>query len=78
MPLKRMLEGSGSFGPSAVAIPVEAYDGLVAELGLKAPDEKERAAKLIIRLSQGQTELDAAKLRNEAANVMLNEGGSLQ
>ncbi len=46
-----------AFGPNAVAILLEAYEGLVAELGLKAIEEKERAAKLILRLAQGQTDL---------------------
>jgi hypothetical protein len=46
---------------------------VVAELGLKAIEEKERAARLILRLAQGQTALDAEKLRDGAASVMLNE-----
>jgi len=45
----------------------------VTELGLQGADEKERAAKAIIRVAQGQTELDAEKLRNADADAMLNE-----
>jgi hypothetical protein len=46
---------------------------VVAELGLETIEEKEWAAKLILRLAQGQTDLDAGKLRDGAAGVMLNE-----
>ncbi len=73
MPLKRMLKASGAFEPKAVAVLLEAYDGVVGELGLQTIEEKEKAAKLILRLAQSQTELDAAKLRDDAADVMLNE-----
>jgi hypothetical protein len=69
MPLKRMLDQSGSFDPKAVAILLEAYNAVVTELGLWETPERERAAKLIIRLAQGQTDLDAAKLRDDAAAV---------
>jgi hypothetical protein len=44
----------------------------VDELGLQAPVERERAARLIIRLAYDQTELDAAKLRAAAAALMRN------
>jgi hypothetical protein len=73
MPLKRMLNESGSFEPKAVAILLEAYDGVVDELGLQSIEEKEKAAKLILRLAQSQADLDAAKLRDDAAGIMLNE-----
>jgi hypothetical protein len=49
---------------------LEAYGGVVTELGLQAADEKERAARFIIRVAQGQAELNAEKLRN--ADAMLN------
>jgi hypothetical protein len=32
MPLKRLLNESGSFDPKAIAIMLEAYDGVVADL----------------------------------------------
>jgi hypothetical protein len=73
MPLKRTLNQSRSFDPKAVAILLEAYKGLVGELGLRATAEKERAAKLIIELAQDQTDLDAVKLRDGVAALMLNE-----
>jgi len=73
MPRKRMLNQSRSFDPKAVAILLEAYNGLVSELGLRATVEKERAAKLVIELAQDQSELDAVKLRDRVAALMLNE-----
>jgi hypothetical protein len=71
MPIRRLLEG-GSFHANSVAILVEAFNGVVDELGLQAPLERERAARLIIRLAYDQTELDAAKLRAAAAALMRN------
>jgi len=68
-----MLNQSRSFDPKAVAILLEAYNGLVGELGLRAAEEQERAAKLIIALAQDQTALDALKLRDSAAALMLSE-----
>jgi hypothetical protein len=76
MPLKRMLNQGRSFDPKAVAILLEAYNGLVGELGLQATAEKERAAKLVIELAQDQTDLDAVKLRDSVAALMLNECGT--
>jgi hypothetical protein len=72
MPLKRMLEG-GNFDPKAVAILLEAFDGIVAELDLKAVADRERAAKIVIGLAAGKATLDATKLRDEAVDLMRNE-----
>jgi hypothetical protein len=66
-----MLGESRNFHPNSVAILLEAYDGLVAELGLATPAEKEKAAAIIIHLAQTQSELDVTKLR-DAAVAMLN------
>jgi hypothetical protein len=73
MPLKRMLGDNRNFDPKAVAILLEAFDGVVAELALRAPAERDRAAKLIIRLALGQTHLNAAKLRDGTLALMRNE-----
>lgn len=62
-----------SFDPKAIAILLEAYAGVVVELGLRAPAERERAAKYIIRLARRHTDLDASRLRDGAASSMLNE-----
>jgi hypothetical protein len=76
MPLRRMLGQSRAFHPKSVAILLEAYDSLVADLGLRTLAEKEKAAGIILHLAQEQTELDPAKLRDAAADVMLNEGAA--
>ena len=72
MPLARMLEQSGSFNPEAVAALLEAFNGVVTELGLQATKEREKAATLIIQLAQGQTDLNAAKLREGAVASIRN------
>lgn len=76
MPLKAMLAGSRVFDCEAVTVLLTAYQEVVAELGLRTPEEKEKAAKLVIRLATGQTDLDAVKLSNAVSNSMLNEGGT--
>jgi hypothetical protein len=48
-----MLEG-GSFGPEAVAVLFEAFDEAVADLDLRTEADREKAAKIIIRLARGQ------------------------
>jgi hypothetical protein len=78
MPLRRLLEesrtsGRGSFDPKCVAILRDAYKAVIADLGLRAPEEKEKAAKLVIRLAQGHAGLDAIKLRDAVTDSMLNE-----
>ena len=45
MPLKRMLEEGRSFGPKAVALLLESFDGIVAELDLRRAADREKAAK---------------------------------
>jgi hypothetical protein len=61
-----MLARRRKFDPRAVAVLVETFNGVVAELGLQAPAERERAAKIVIRLPRGQTDLDTGKLRAAA------------
>jgi hypothetical protein len=67
-----MLEQSGSFDPEAVAALLGAFNGIVAELGLQATEDRERAATLIIQLALGQADLDAAKLREGAVALIRN------
>jgi hypothetical protein len=73
MPLKRLLEESRNFDPKAAAVLSEAFDGVVAELDLRTNADRERAAKIIIRLALGQNKLDAAKLRDLAVAVAHKE-----
>ncbi len=76
MSLKRMLDESGSFDPKAVAIMLEAYEGVVADLRLQAADEREKAARLVMQLARGQADLDTASLRNGVTDLIRNEGRS--
>jgi hypothetical protein len=68
-----MLEG-GSFGPEAVAALLEAFDEAVADLELRTEADREKAAKIIIRLARGQVTPDRAKIRAEVARLMRKEG----
>jgi hypothetical protein len=52
---------------------LEAFDGVVAELELRTRADKEKAAKIVIRLALGQNNLDAAKLRDQAVAAVRNE-----
>jgi hypothetical protein len=76
MPLKRLLNESGSFDPKAIAIMVEAYDGVVADLGLQGADEREKAARLVMQLARSRADLDMASLRSGVADLIRNEGRS--
>ena len=73
MPMKRMLEVEGVFDPRAVAVLLEAFDGAVAELGLRTDGDRERAAKIIIDLARGRAILDAETLRDKAVGLMQGE-----
>ena len=72
MPIRRMLEGR-NFTPEAAAILVEAFGGMVEELDLQAAADRERAARIIIRLALTRVTLDAEELRNEAIGLMRDE-----
>ena len=73
MPLKHLLDESRALGPKAIAILLEAFDAVVAEFDLRTNADKERAAKIIIRLALGQKDLDAAKLRESAIIAVRKE-----
>jgi hypothetical protein len=73
MLLKRMLDDSGSFGPGAAAILLEAYDGLLVELDLGEPEKRVKAVKVIVDLARRQTDLDPATLRAALPMQLLNE-----
>ncbi len=76
MPLKRLLDGSRAFDPKAVAVLLEAFNDVVAEVDLRTHADKERAAKIIIRLALGQKDLDMAKLRDSAIIAVRKESGT--
>ena len=75
MPIRRMLEG-GTFEPKAAALLIEAFNAVVAELDLRAGADKERAAKIIIRLAHAQRSLNAAKIRDQAIIEVRKESGT--
>lgn len=75
MPFKRLLSESRTFDPHAVAVLLEAYDGVAAALELREFSERETAAGVIVRLALGQPDLDAARLRDDAI-AALRKGGA--
>ena len=74
MPLKRMLNDSRALEPKAVALLLETFDKIVADLDLRIDADREKAAKIVMRLAHGQKELDAAKIRAEVVRLMRKEG----
>ena len=74
MPLKRMLSDNRTFEPKAVAPLLEAFDEIVADLDLRIEADREKAAKIVMRLAHGQKELDAPKIRAEVVRLMRKEG----
>jgi hypothetical protein len=70
--LRPMLEGR-NFDPKAVAILVEAFEGIVDELYLRTPAEREKAATILISLARAQPTLDIAELRDDAVRLMRQE-----
>ncbi len=74
MPLKQMLNDNRTFDPKAVELLLEAFDEIVANLDLRTAADREKAAKIVMRLAHSLTELDAAKIRGEAVRLMRKEG----
>ena len=70
MPLKRILSENRNFDPAAIAILLGAFDAVAAEVRLRTPAERERAANLIIRLALGRSDLDGKKLSAEVIAQM--------
>jgi hypothetical protein len=52
---------------------VKAFNGVVADLGVRTVADRKRAAKIVIELAASQTVLDVEWLRDEAAGLMRNE-----
>ena len=69
-----MLNDNRTFEPKAVALLLEAFDEIVAALDLRADADREKAAKIVMRLAHGQAELDAAKIRAEVIRLMRKDG----
>lgn len=77
MPLKTLLGEGRSLDPKDVAIMLGAYDGVVAELGLRTLEEKEKAARIILQLALDQRDLDAEKLRAGVSVMMQSESAGV-
>ena len=74
MPLRRMLE-RGVFDPRSTALLLKVFDETVADLDLRTDADREKAAKIIIRLAKGQADIDAAKIRNDVVRLMRSVPG---
>jgi hypothetical protein len=68
-----MLADNRTFDPKAVALLLEAFDEIVAALDLRSDADREKAAKIVMRLAHSQTELDAGKIRAEVVRLMREE-----
>ena len=71
-----MLNDNRTFDPKAVALLLEAFDEIVADLDLRTAADREKAAKIVMRLAHSLTELDTAKIRAETVRLMRKEGAS--
>ena len=69
-----MLNDNRTFDPKAVALLLEAFDEIVADLDLRTAADREKAAKIVMRLAHDQAEIDTAKLRAEVVRLMRKEG----
>ena len=69
-----MLNDNRTFEPKAVALLLESFDEIVADLDLRIEADREKAAKIVMRLAHGQAELDAAKIRAEVIRLMRRDG----
>jgi hypothetical protein len=69
-----MLDDNRTFDPKAVALLLEVFDEIVADLNLRVEADRAKAAKIVVRLAHGQTELDAGKIRAEVVRLMRMEG----
>jgi hypothetical protein len=73
MSLRRMVEGGG-FDPKSIVLLLEVFDEIVVDLDLRTDADREKAAKMIIRLAHGQPNLDAAKIRADVVRLMRKRG----
>ena len=71
--LKRILGEGRNFDSKSIAILTEAFDAVVAKLGLRSIEEREKGARIIIGLAVGQMDLDSAKLRDEAVALLTRD-----
>jgi hypothetical protein len=73
MPFKQMLAEGHAFDPKAVAVLIEAFGDVVAELELRTYADRVRAAKVVIRLASDEPTTDAEKLRDQTVRFLRSE-----
>jgi hypothetical protein len=52
----------GVFDHKSIVLLLEVFDEIIVDLDLRTDADREKAAKIIIRLTRGQADLDATKL----------------
>jgi hypothetical protein len=62
-----------AFDPTVVSILLRAFENVVVELKLQSDADRERAARIIIRLADDHSLIDAAKLSKRAVALFRNE-----
>jgi negative regulator of replication initiation len=67
--IRRMLRGA-VFDHKATALLSRVFDAVVAELDLRAPVDRERAARAIIELANGRPGFTAPELRDDVVRLM--------
>ncbi len=69
-----MLADNRTFDPKAVALLLEVFDDIIAAPDLRTGADREKAARIVMRLAAGQTELDAARIRAQVVPLMRRAG----
>ena len=69
-----MLDDNRTFDPKAVALLLEVFDDIIAAPDLRTAADREKAARIVMRLAAGQTELDATKICAQVVRLMRRAG----
>jgi hypothetical protein len=56
--------------PRTIALLLEIFDEIVADLDLRTEAHREKAAKIVVRLAHGQKDFDAEKIRVEVVRLI--------
>jgi hypothetical protein len=68
-PFRTMLLRKGVFDPKMIALLSQAFEAVIAELGLST-DARERAARMIVELASGRPRIDVEDLRDQVVRLM--------
>jgi hypothetical protein len=77
MPIRRMLE-LRNIDRETIEILVEAFLGVVADLGLQNVPDRERAAIIMIQYGLGQADPNAEWLRDDVVALMRTEEATIE